>query len=291
MENRTLNFKKDAIQELSLEELKSTVKEENYNGQPVMGMYHFDFIENVCETVEKAGLNHNIQTIWAAQNQDKTRPGATVIERYREEYGENSVQSYLLRRIFSTIEITDMEDDETSTSIALSYNQLGFQLGFGPHVKVCRNQCIMSANHFMSTYGSNDKMPNPQKIIEVLANHLNKFKEERQWALEMINRFKDIAVSHTEVLEIIGDLTTMRIKKENSKFFPKQSLNPLNQGQIGRFTKDYLLKAQEDNYHPNAWNIYNLATEMYKPGDTDIPNILSANNAMSSYLIDRYSIN
>lgn len=291
MENRTLDFKENKIQTLTLEELESTVKEENHNDEPVMGMHHFDFIKNVCSSVERAGLKHNIQEIWAADNNDRTRPGATQIDKYKQEFGDKSVQAWLLRRIFASIVITDLEDDETSTSIALSYNQLGFQLGYGPHVKICKNQCILSAKHFMTTYASEERMPNPQRMIENLSEHLNNFKEEREWAREMINRFKDVAVSNDEVKEIIGDLTTMRIKKENSKDFGKTSFTPLNGAQISKFTKNYLLETQKQNYHPTAWDIYNLATDMYKPGHTDIPNILTANNAMSDYLTNRYKLN
>jgi hypothetical protein len=290
METKVLDFKNNKIQELTIDDLKSTVKEEDYNGKPLMGMYHWQFIELAMEQIKSAGLNYKLEPIWAAQNLDKARPEAIVIEKYREEYGEGDVRSFLLRRILTRVVITDLEDEFTSTAIALSFNQLGFQLAYGPNVKICQNLAILGSDKFMSTYASDNKMPNPGRMIEVLGEWLGKFKEIRKQEKETILKMNDIIVPDTEVMEIIGDMTTRRIKRENPKF-PKEPLNPLNQSQIGQFATSYLTeRASNPQKIFNVWDIYNIATELYKPGSTDLPILLSSNYAMSQYLMERYGI-
>lgn len=91
-------------------------------------------------------------------------------------------------------------------------------------------------------------------------------------------------------------MTSMRVLKENAKIFPKQPVPPLHGGQISKFALTYLKKraegAQTDEVRIfSAWDLYNFATELYKPGQTDIPIILSNNYSMSQYLMNRYGLN
>jgi hypothetical protein len=291
MESKILNFKDNKIQEITLEELASTVKEEDYNGKPIMGMYHYEYITAAILAVTQAGLKHELEPIWAAQNQDKSRPGVSVIEKYRESYGEGDVRSFLLRRIFSRIIITDEQDELTNTAIALCYNQMGFQLAYGPNVRICQNQCILGANKFMSTYASEAKMPTPGRLLEVLGDWLKDFKKIRKQEKTIIEAFQGTVVPEHEILEIVGDLTTKRIRKENAKLFPREPVPPLNQSQIGKFAEKWLVKkAEMSNPRFTLWDVYNYATELYKPGETDYPILLSSNHAMSQYLIQRYNI-
>jgi len=291
-ETKLLNFKDKKIQVISLNQLKSTVKEEDYNGKPLMGMYHYEFIERAVEVIDNSGLEYNIESIWAAQNQDKSRPGVSVIEKYREDYGENSIESFLMRRIFSKIIITSLGDQMTNTSIALSYNQLGFQLAYGPNVLMCENQCILGADKFMSTYAHENKMPNPGRMLEVLSDWLSNFKEIRENEQRIIKELSDVVVSENEAHEMIGEMIVKRVRKENGKLYPKEPANPLNQSQIGKFTQSWMFdRAENPEKILSAWDMYNFATELYKPGTTDMPLILSSNSAMSQYLMDRYNLN
>jgi hypothetical protein len=288
---KLLNFKDNKIQLLTLDELSSTIKEEDYNGKPIMGMYHFDYISKVKDSIEKAGLQFQMDPIWAAQNQDKSRPGVSVIERAREEFGENDPRSFLLRRIFSKFIIHDLDNEMSNTSVALSYNQMGFQLAFGPNVKICQNLSIMGADKFMSTYAMDKKMPNPERMVEVLGEWLHNFEEIRKRDLKTIQMFEETMIDDEGVLEMIGELTAKRIRRESNRF-PQEPMPPLNQGQISKFTLSYLTrKADFPNQIMSAWDLYNFATELYKPEDTDFPIILSSNYAMSQYLTDKYNLN
>lgn len=290
-ETRILNFKDNTIQELSLEELQSTVQEKNANEKPVMGMFHWQFIQGVADMVEKAKLKYEIEPVMAAYNKQRGNEGATQIDSAIEKYGPTSVRSWLLRRVFSRVIISDLEDDFTNTAVAVSFTQQGFQLAYGPNVKICQNQSILGAEKFMSTYAHGKKMPTPERMIEVLGEWLHNFKEVRAKELKMISDMSSHVVPHQEVLEIIGDMTAKRVRKDNAKKFPNEPTIPLNQAHIGKFTETYLEERAKENREFSIWDLYNFATNLYKPGLTDYPLLLSSNSAMSEYLLNRYELN
>ena len=295
MKERILDFKTNKIEKLSLEELKLTCKEK-INGKPLNGIYHFDLIEAIYEQLDKSGLKYDMPVLFAANNKDSRMPGVITDEEKEEEHGLGNIQTYYLRRLFSQINVTSLEDDTTSTGIGISYNQLGVQIAFGPNVKICTNLCILGADRFMSTYSHGDKMPTPQRMMEVLSDWLSNFEGERKRDMKIMKELQGKSVPHKEVLEIIGDLTQMRIMKENAKLFPKQPVPPLHGGQISKFALKYIQEraagvSEGEIRVFSAWDLYNFATELYKPGETDMPLILSNNYTMSQYLINRYSIN
>jgi hypothetical protein len=174
----------------------------------------------------------------------------------------------------------------------MCFNQLGFQLAMGPNVKLCQNLSILGADKFLTTYSAENKMPNPGRMISVLGDWLEEFEKIRKRDLKMIESFNSIAVPDHEVHEIIGELTAKRIRRESNRF-PKEPLPPLNQSQIGQFATKYLIsRADATAAHSfNLWDIYNMATELYKPDKTDMPILLSSNYAMAQYLSNRYNLN
>ena len=50
------------------------------------------------------------------------------------------------------------------------------------------------------------------------------------------------------------------------------------------FTED-LLKLAEEKKKLTAWDIYNVATEIYKPGRTDIPAMIPQNGALAELML------
>ena len=84
-------------------------------------------------------------------------------------------------------------------------------------------------------------------------------------------------------LNIVCIITHISILRNEVKTYP------LTQAQISEFTEDYLEKTQENPIF-SLWDIYNIATELYKPGKTDIPNLIPQNFALMEVLTDRYSL-
>lgn len=86
----------------------------------------------------------------------------------------------------------------------------------------------------------------------------------------------------------IGLLTALRVSHDSSDRDLSSSVEtyPLNQGQISIFTEE-VLKLAMSKGQITAWELYNIATEIYKPGKTDFPALIPQNGAMAELLLSR----
>ena len=89
-----------------------------------------------------------------------------------------------------------------------------------------------------------------------------------------------------ELYAVIGLLTVLRVSHDSAdkRLSSKVETYPLNQGQISMFTED-LLKLAEVKPRITAWDVYNVATELYKPGKTDFPAMIPQNGAFAELLL------
>jgi hypothetical protein len=283
----TLDFEKNKVEELTIEQLRNTYKENDIYGNPLKGLYHYEVIEQIENVVKESGLNYSIHQLFAAQNKDKTQPGVVILPQVEEKYGPKAVEAHILRRIFCNINISDFDDDEYSTNIALAFHQNGIQVAYGNLIKICTNQCILGKKQSFYTYGKG-AIPF-DKIIEELQNWLfntpqRKIIEER----EIINRMKNTPVNGDEMMRIFGMLNVARVLHDtNEKSIRMNDVYPLNQGQISTFIEKIVLRHRINN-ELNLWDIYNTATELYKPHLMEIPNIMSQNIAMVDFIKTNY---
>lgn len=283
----TLDFEKNKVEELTIEQLRNTYKENDIYGNPLKGLYHYEVIEQIENVVKESGLNYSIHQLFAAQNKDKTQPGVVILPQAEEKYGPKAVEAHILRRIFCNINISDFDDDEYSTNIAVAFHQNGIQVAYGNLIKICTNQCILGKKQSFYTYGKG-AIPF-DKIIEELQNWLfntpqRKIIEER----EIINRMKNTPVNGDEMMKIFGMLNVARVLHDtNEKSIRMNDVYPLNQGQISTFIEKIVLRHRINN-ELNLWDIYNTATELYKPHLMEIPNIMSQNIAMVDFIKTNY---
>lgn len=283
----TLDFEKNKVEELTIEQLRNTYKENDIYGNPLKGLYHYEVIEQIENVVKESGLNYSIHQLFAAQNKDKTQPGVVILPQAEEKYGPKAVEAHILRRIFCNINISDFDDDEYSTNIAMAFHQNGIQVAYGNLIKICTNQCILGKKQSFYTYGKG-AIPF-DKIIEELQNWLfntpqRKIIEER----EIINRMKNTPVNGDEMMKIFGMLNVARVLHDtNEKSIRMNDVYPLNQGQISTFIEKIVLRHRINN-ELNLWDIYNTATELYKPYLMEIPNIMSQNIAMVDFIKTNY---
>jgi hypothetical protein len=97
---RQLDFSNGKVEVLTLDELKATQTENYSNTQtPVGGIYHFDLIRRIVDHLDQAGLNPEIQEIFAANNADRYRPGVTVNQDLFREYGDFAVHFQRLQEV------------------------------------------------------------------------------------------------------------------------------------------------------------------------------------------------
>ena len=280
------NFSVNNIETMSLDTLRRTHKENDIYGQPVKGIYHYEVIQRMADLCEKHNLNYEVEEIFAAQNKNKNQPGVVVLPQVEREFGVQAVEAHILRRIYTTIRINDWETDELTTTLVVAFHQDGIQAAIGPCVKICHNQCILSPERSVANYGRNKVTTEElfDRVDEWLSNFHTNMTEDR----ERIKRLKSKVVSPTELYAFIGLLTAIRVSHDSAdkRLSSQVDTYPLNQGQISVFTED-LLKLNLEKGKITLWDIYNVATELYKPGRTDIPAMIPQNGALAELLLSQ----
>ena len=261
---RQFDFQKNGIETMNFETLQRTYKENDIYNKPVQGIYHYQVIQRMMDICEKYNLDYEVEEIFAAQNRNKTQPGVSILPQVEQTHGEKAVEAHILRRIFATIRIKDWETDELTTTLVVAYHQDGIQAAIGPCVKICHNQCILSPERSVCNYGK--KKVTTEEVFETV----------------------DGIVSLEEIYMYIGLLTAMRVAHDSSDRNLSSSVEtyPLNQGQISQFTEE-VLKLVAEKGQITAWDLYNVATEIYKPGKTDFPALIPQNGAMAELLLSR----
>lgn len=281
------NFQENKVEVMTLETLKRTHKENDVYGRPVRGIYHYEVLDRVAEMCGKHNLNYEVEEIFAAQNRNGTAPGVAVLPQIEQQYGERAVEAHILRRVYGTVAIRDWETDELTTNIVVAYHQDGIQMAIGPCVKICHNQCILSPQRMVSNFGR-DKVTNDE-MFRTVDRWLENFEQDMTADRERIKALKARVMKAEDVLKFIGLLVATRVAHDSQKLqkvipeSEKVKVYPLNQGQISEFTEE-LLMIQNRKKKITAWDVYNVATEIYKPGKTDIPVVINQNSAMAEML-------
>ncbi len=273
---------------MNFETLQRTYKENDIYNNPVQGIYHYQVIRRMMDICEKYNLDYEVEEIFAAQNRNKTQPGVSILPQVEQTHGEKAVEAHILRRIFATIRIKDWETDELTTTLVVAYHQDGIQAAIGPCVKICHNQCILSPQRSICNYGK--KKVTTDALFETVDGWLANFKVNMNEDIERIQRLKRRIVPMEEIYLYIGLLTALRVSHDSSDRNLSSTVEtyPLNQSQISISTEE-VLKLAMSKGQITAWDLYNVATEIYKPGKTDFPALIPQNGAMAELLLSRLS--
>ena len=282
------DFQKNGIEVMNFETLQRTYKENDIYNNPVQGIYHYQLIRRMMDICEKYNLDYEVEEIFAAQNRNKTQPGVSILPQVEQTHGEKAVEAHILRRIFATIRIRDWETDELTTTLVVAYHQDGIQAAIGPCVKICHNQCILSPQRSISNYGK--KKVTTDELFETVDGWLANFEVNMNEDIARIQRLKRRIIPMEEIYLYIGLLTALRVSHDSSDRNLSSTVEtyPLNQSQISIFTEE-VLKLAMSKGQITAWELYNIATAIYKPGKTDFPALIPQNGAMAELLLSRLS--
>jgi len=280
------DFQKNGIEVMNFETLQRTYKENDIYNNPVQGIYHYQVIRRMMDICEKYNLDYEVEEIFAAQNRNKTQPGVSILPQVEQTHGEKAVEAHILRRIFATIRIRDWETDELTTTLVVAYHQDGIQAAIGPCVKICHNQCILSPQRSISNYGK--KKVTTDALFETVDGWLANFEVNMNEDIARIQRLKRRIIPMEEIYLYIGLLTALRVSHDSSDRNLSSTVEtyPLNQSQISIFTEE-VLKLAMSKGQITAWELYNIATAIYKPGKTDFPALIPQNGAMAELLLSR----
>lgn len=288
-EDKFFDFEKAKTQAITLEQLSRTHREDDVYGNPLRGIYHFDLFNKVIDECTELGYNVEVYDMFAAQNRDRQSPGVVRLPQVEAVKGQHAVEAHILRRVYANIRITDFDNDETTTNVAVAFHQKGIQIGFGPNVMICHNQCMLSPELYMSSYSEKGKKGSGMEVAAMLdtlkswlvdARHIIENDRER------IAKMKETRITAEQMFLLIGLMTATRVKADTSRKSIRENITyPLNQSQITLFTED-MLEAYHDKEFVTAWDMYNSATNLYKVNRMDIPALLPQNRAMVNFMRD-----
>ena len=288
-EDKFFDFEKAKTQAITLEQLSRTHREDDVYGNPLRGIYHFDLFNKVIDECTELGYNVEVYDMFAAQNRDRQSPGVVRLPQVEAVKGQHAVEAHILRRVYANIRITDFDNDETTTNVAVAFHQKGIQIGFGPNVMICHNQCMLSPELYMSSYSEKGKKGSGMGIaamLDTLKSWLVDARHIIETDRERIAKMKETRITAEQMYLLIGLMTATRVKADTSRKSIRENITyPLNQSQITLFTED-MLEAYHDKEFVTAWDMYNSATNLYKANRMDIPALLPQNRAMVNFMRD-----
>lgn len=286
-EDKFFDFEKAKTQAITLEQLSRTHREDDVYGNPLRGIYHFDLFNKVIDECTELGYNVEVYDMFAAQNRDRQSPGVVRLPQVEAVKGQHAVEAHILRRVYANIRITDFDNDETTTNVAVAFHQKGIQIGFGPNVMICHNQCMLSPELYMSSYSEKGKKGSGMGVaamLDTLKSWLVDARHIIETDRERIAKMKETRITAEQMFLLIGLMTATRVKADTSRKSIRENITyPLNQSQITLFTED-MLEAYHDKEFVTAWDMYNSATNLYKANRMDIPALLPQNRAMVNFM-------
>lgn len=286
-EDKFFDFEKAKTQAITLDQLSRTHREDDVYGNPLRGIYHFDLFNKVIDECNELGYNVEVYDMFAAQNRDRQSPGVVRLPQVEAVKGQHAVEAHILRRVYANIRITDFDNDETTTNVAVAFHQKGIQIGFGPNVMICHNQCMLSPELYMSSYSEKGKKGSGMDVaamLDTLKSWLVDARHIIETDRERIAKMKETRISAEQMFLLIGLMTATRVKADTSRKSIRENITyPLNQSQITLFTED-MLEAYHDKEFVTAWDMYNSATNLYKANKMDIPALLPQNRAMVNFM-------
>jgi hypothetical protein len=286
-EDKFFDFETAKTQPITLEQLSKTYRENDVYGNPLKGIYHFELFNQVIEQCKDLGYDVEVYDMFAAQNRDRQSPGVVKLPQVEALVGTNAVEAHILRRVYANIRIKDFDDNETTTNLAVAFHQRGIQIGFGPNVMICHNQCMLSPELYMSSYSEKGRPGSGMEVASMLdtlkswlvdARHIIETDRER------IARMKETVITAEQMFLLIGLMTATRVKADTARKSIRENITyPLNQSQITTFTED-MLETYHEKQSVTAWDMYNSATNLYKADRMDIPALLPQNRAMVEFM-------
>ena len=286
-EDKFFDFEKAKTQAITLEQLSRTHREDDVYGNPLRGIYHFDLFGKVIDECTNLGYNVEVYDMFAAQNRDRQSPGVVRLPQVEAVKGQHAVEAHIFRRVYANIRITDFDDAETTTNVAVAYHQKGIQIGFGPNVIICHNQCMLSPELYMSSYSEKGKKGSGMDVaamLDTLKSWLVDARHIIETDRERIAKMKETRITAEQMFLLIGLMTATRVKADTSRKSIRENITyPLNQSQITLFTED-MLEAYHNKEFVTAWDMYNSATNLYKANKMDIPALLPQNRAMVNFM-------
>ena len=237
----------DGLTVMTLPELRTTLTESQIGMGPER-MDHYEFIDRIGELASKYVSDVKLDPIFIRSGGPSQLPNVSIVKREAEQYDvDKPIEAHLIRKLVTKINL-DSKDEDKGMSIAIGYNQRGYQVAYGVHVFACANMSIWGDN-YLQTYGNHrTEMPNVFERIESWM--ISKSQRDEEY-LEAIEKMRKTQVNQTVVFAFVGFLLEQAVKNAE---------DALKINQVSNMARN-IVKAPANN----VWELYNHATNTLNP--------------------------
>jgi hypothetical protein len=272
-----INFE-NKVAILDLPTLKQTVEFTDTRGnfpkqRPVN---HADFLERIMEKADNKKVLASSPIIYADESY-------TNQIRWKGDKSECPIDQYLFQRLVAKIDL-NLGSTDMNMAIAVSYNERGLSVAYGPNVHACGNQNIFG-NNIVYTYGDK-KMPF-EKILEVLEHWFNTMEPRWHQDWDTIKTLGTIKMGSDQKYQAIGEMIDLAVLNNMGK----GGNHMLNQSQVADF-----IRATHEKYPTfwstdgTAWDFLQAGTEVLKPQKSDFILLNDTINKFSNFVLQRSGI-
>ncbi len=291
--NGKVDFGNLKVVPIDMTDLELSIKEKWLDGTPVGGITHHNLMSFILNTFFTV-CEPRISSMYAVNNRDKVRPGVTQDAAMAEKLGVDSAQSMIFRRVHAVIYLSNHE--ETVTSVAVSWHQLGFTLGIGPNVRVCENGCILDAEHIVSSYtlpykNLKDRKLPLETIKDTVEGWAKEFHAIDDGGQAFMEKLKGVVLEPKEMMFLFGKLAFDRVASDlGSTIIENPPFAALNQSQLNvamsQYGVEHFGRTSNNLKSISAWEALNYFNYPLKPVNCDVPLILPQQYAVTKIMQD-----
>jgi hypothetical protein len=276
-----------SVAELPYEMLKQSKMILNPKGEPLKSrpVQSWDLICDVEENIRKSGLKYEMAPIYV----QKSGSHQVVTREEKGMFTESNtpIDRWLFDKLITEIKLPDFSNVDGTSTIAISFNDRGIQIAWGFNVRICSNLSIFSGNNSIRTYG--DDKRNYSDVLLNLNNYLSKAEELARMDMRIMDRMKEIKLSGKKALnEVIGTLYRSAVRQS---YVDSKEQAPFNITTMSKLTQNIENNYQKLREDSSVWNLYNFGTDMIKPANVDITNIVDNNRSWGEFMVNHFGIN
>jgi len=270
-----LKFLKDEhIKDMTIEDLKMTLTEEDLSGRKSKIITHYDLIPKLENMLLEKGYTLGKNEIIVAKKGLRRLPKLDPTDEY-------VLDSILVKNLVSSFNISSLENEEMNMRIGLSYNDRGVALAFGTNIKVCSNMTIIGAKNMIYSYGPN-KVPF-DKFMELAQKNINELDETFKFYNETIMSLKGKLATKDDLFNIIGKLEHLAVQ---NAYVDTKIAAPLNIGETSSFTKELIKANAFGNEINTLWDVFNVGTAVLTHSELNVHNKWQSLAAFGNFMVD-----
>ena len=244
--------------------------------RPVQSWEMFDAIS---EILTERNIPFDLDPIWI-QNSEAQQ---IITQQEKEKFSVEGtpINRWLFNQLVTKFSVGNPLTDEYRSAIAVSFNKTGIAVAFGENVHFCQNMSIFGSN-LMSTYGQT-KIPY-DKMLDVMNHWMEKLPAKQQYNHRIINTMKEIELNDPkQVYKIVGKLYSQSVRQAYNG-----ATSPFQIGQMSTLVRELDKRMGEGQSIGSVWDLYNVGTNLYKPGEVDLANIFHLSKFWHDFLAEEF---